>query len=147
MPKISTTSYSKINLWDRIDAEYFQPAYLLIEKNIKKHNFETLWNLCKIDASAFYPAATELYSIWDIPFARCVDCVNFPFVDTTRLDEIEKIPKYFLAENVNSIKTLRNNEIIITKVWTPCYASIVYDYQMIALSRTVLWLSNIKINP
>ncbi len=147
MAQISKITYSKINLWDRIDAEYFQPAYLTIENNIKKHNFEVLWNLCKIDASAFYPAATELYSIWEIPFARCVDCVNFPFVDNTRFGEFEKIPKYFLDGNINSIKTLKENEIIITKVWTPCFASIISDYEIMALSRTVLWLSNITINP
>jgi len=142
--QFSSVNYSEVDLGNRIDAEYFQPTYLHIEKELLKHNAEPLRNYCSITGSAFYPAATHLYEFGDLPFMRCVDCISYPVI-TTRQDALfEKIPIEFANEHKN-IKRLKKGEIVITKVGTPCYASIVHDIDDVALSRTVLGLKKIKI--
>ena len=92
--------------------------------------------------SAFYPAAKHLYETGDLPFIRCVDCISFPVI-TTRQDSLfERIPTTFVDEH-NNIKRLTKGDIVISKVGTPCYASIVHDIDEVALSRTVLGLKSI----
>ena len=54
-----------------------------------------------------------------------------------------KIPTSF-ANDCKNIKRLTKGEIVITKVGTPCYASIIHDIDDVALSRTVLGLKSIK---
>jgi len=143
----SIVNYSDIDLGNRIDAEYFQPTYLHMEKQLIKKQAKHLRDFCSITGSAFYPAATHLYDIGELPFIRCVDCISYPVI-TTRQDTLfEKIPKYFADEHKN-IKKLSKGEIVITKVGTPCYASIIHNIDKVALSRTVLGLKAIKkINP
>lgn len=97
--------------------------------------------------SAFYPAATHLYASGDVPFIRCVDCVNYPVISRMQDDKFERIPSSFVLEQ-GTIDTLSKDEIVITKVGTPCYASIIYEHDEVALSRTVLGVKNIRgINP
>lgn len=140
-----TTINSSILLWgkERIDAEYFDAEYIKNELKIENKNYSTLESFWKVDASAFYPAATHLYEKWDIPFARCVDVVNYFIIDDKQ--EFEKIPSEFLDENKN-IKIAYPWDIIITKVWTPCFAWLVNSSfkNWVALSRTVLWVLNIE---
>lgn len=93
-------------------------------------------------ASAFYPAATQLYRIGDIPFVRCVDCINYPIITKEQDEEFEKIPYQFGRES-KGISFLKTNDIVITKVGSPCYASIITEYSEIALSRTVMGLTSI----
>ncbi len=140
----SITNFKNLNLQSRIDAEYFKPSCLDIEKKLKHLNANFLRDCCQeITASAFYPAATQLYSIGTVPFIRCVDCVDFPFISNLQDNSFEKIPEEFFSENDN-IKKLEKDEIIITKVGTPCYASILTDHSYVALSRTVLGIKKIK---
>ncbi len=143
----SVIQFSDLDLGDRIDAEYFMPTYLHIEEKIKKQHFVYLREIADFAVSAFYPAATQLYESGDVPFSRCVDSINFPIMDTDREGDFAKIPNDFLVEYSASIKTVGKEDIIITKVGTPGYASLVYNFDTIALSRTVLGLKNIKINP
>ena len=138
----SIIPYSDIDLGNRIDAEYFQPTYLEMEERLKSLNGTPLRNFCSITGSAFYPAATHLYEIGDLPFIRCVDCIPHPIVTTRQNSSFEKIPTYFANEQKN-IKTLSKGEIVITKVGSPCYASIIHDLDVVALSRTVLGLKSI----
>jgi hypothetical protein len=84
-----------------------------------------------------------LYKIGDLPFIRCVDCISYPVITKRQDDLFEKIPSDFADEHKN-IKRLSRGEIVITKVGTPCYASIIHDIDDVALSRTVLGLKNIK---
>ena len=138
----SIINYSEIDLGDRIDAEYFQPTYLHIEKKLIENHAIPLRDFCSITGSAFYPAATHLYEVGDLPFIRCVDCIAYPII-TSRQDALfEKIPMGFADEHKN-IKRLSKGEIVITKVGTPCYASIIHDLEEVALSRTVLGLKSI----
>jgi len=143
----SVVNFDDVDLGNRIDAEYFQPTYLHIEKKLIKKHATPLRAFCYITGSAFYPAATHLYATGDVPFIRCVDCIPYPAITRRQDDLFEKIPQAFADEHKN-IKRLTKGEIVITKVGTPCYASIIHDINDVALSRTVLGLKHIKnINP
>jgi hypothetical protein len=141
--KISIVKSSKIDLGDRIDSEYFEPSYLDNENRLKRLHAQPLSNYCKLLSSAFYPAATDYYSIGEVPFVRCVDCIEFPAITTLQESSFEKLPISFIKEN-KTIKLLKREDIVITKVGTPCFSSIIYDLDEMALSRTVLGVCNIK---
>jgi restriction endonuclease S subunit len=134
---------SDIDLGDRCDAEFFAKEYLRIQNRLAHCNTITLRNISKMVASAFYPAATDLYSIGDTPFIRCVDCIPYPVITKRQDETFERIPLQFALEN-NGISFLKRGDIVITKVGSPCYASIVDDYDMVALSRTVMGLTEIR---
>ncbi len=140
--KYSIVNYSQIDLGDRIDSEYFQTEYLRVIEDLVRNGAKPLKDYCSLTGSAFYPAAAHLYEIGDMPFIRCVDCISHPVI-TTRQDPLfEKIPTHF-ADAHESVKRLSRGEIVITKVGSPCYASIIHDIDEVALSRTVLGLKSI----
>lgn len=145
--EVTEVKLSDIDLSDRADAEYVSKENLLInERLIHKPTIE-LGQLGKIAVSAFYPAATHLYSQGDVPFIRCVDCINYPVISDLQDDSFERIPKSFIDEH-SSIDTVKTNDIIITKVGSPCFASIIEKDEELALSRTVMGLKDIQgINP
>lgn len=145
--EISEVWLSEIDLGDRIDADYYTKENLSIEAELKSRSSVELRGFAEFVASAFYPAATQLYEVGDTPFIRCVDCINYPLITKKQDDAFEKIPMYFVEEN-DGINLLNKNDIVITKVGSPCYASIVYEHDVVALSRTVMGLKNIHgINP
>lgn len=139
----SEVMLKNIDLGDRYDSEYFTKEYLAIDNNLKHLKTEKLGNLSSVVASAFYPAATDLYKFGDTPFIRCVDCISHPIITNSQDDKFEKIPLKFGIDN-NGISFLNKGDIVITKVGTPCYASIIEDYNIVALSRTVLGLTHIQ---
>lgn len=141
--KYSIVNYNDIDLDNRIDAEYFQPEYLEIENTLKKKNSIRLSKLCKLTSSAFYPAATDLYAVGDLPFIRCVDCIENVVITSLQDKIFAKIPTSF-ANKHNNIKKLKKSDIVITKVGSPCFASIIYDISRVALSRTVLGITQIN---
>ena len=134
--------FSNIDLGDRIDSDYYTKNYLHIAEKLSTVSTKKLGRLATLVASAFYPAATQLYSEGDTPFARCVDCVSNPIISCDQDNKFEKIPYSFGKEN-KGIAFINSNDIIITKVGTPCFSSILTDYEEIALSRTVLGLTMI----
>ena len=139
--------FSNINLGDRCDADYFTKKYIKISKRLAGVSTLKLGNLATTVASAFYPAATQLYSSGDTVFVRCVDCINNPIITKEQDGQFEKIPYEFGKKN-KGISFLRKGDIVITKVGTPCFASIINEYDEVALSRTVLGLTSIRsINP
>lgn len=140
--KISVVNSSKIDLGDRIDAEYFEPSYLENENRLKYINAKPLSDYCKLVSSAFYPSATEFYAAGEMPFVRCVDCIEFPAITSLQNETFEKLPRSFIEAN-RTIKVLKKEDIVITKVGTPCYSSIIYDLDELALSRTVLGIYKI----
>lgn len=145
--QFSVVNFGDVDLGNRIDAEYFQPTYLHVENKLIEKHATPLRAFCYITGSAFYPAATHLYETGDLTFIRCVDCIPYPVITSRQDDLFEKIPQAFADEHKN-IKRLTKGEIVITKVGTPCYASIIHDINDVALSRTVLGLKYIKnINP
>ena len=145
--EISEVHLKDIDLGDRFDADYYTKEDIIIESLLREHNAVELRNYASFVASAFYPAATQLYEIGDTPFVRCVDCVNYPLITTKQNNSFEKIPIAFAKDN-KGISFLKKNDIIITKVGTPCYASFVFEHDVVALSRTVMGLKDIRgINP
>ena len=145
--EISEVWLSDIDLGDRIDADYFTKENIQIENELKKQGAVELRGFASFVASAFYPAATQLYEIGDTPFIRCVDCINYPLITKKQDNSFEKIPMAFVEEN-KGISLLNKNDIVITKVGSPCFASIVYEHDVVALSRTVMGLKDIHdINP
>lgn len=139
--------FSQIDLRDRFDSDYYTKNYLHISDQMSKVPTKKLGKLATTVASAFYPAATQLYSEGDTAFVRCVDCVSYPVITKDQDSKFEKIPYSFGKEN-KGISFIKAEDIIITKVGTPCYASILTDYDEIALSRTVMGLTGIHgINP
>lgn len=140
----SEVSFSNIDLGDRFDAEYFTKEYLFIDNTLSKRTTIKLGELASTVASAFYPAATQLYSIGDMPFVRCVDCIDYPIMTKEQDESFEKIPYSFGKAN-KGISFIGKEDIIVTKVGTPCFATINAEYDEIALSRTVLGLTNIKL--
>ena len=141
--EISEVRLKDIDLGDRIDAEYFSKQDLAMATALKKCGSEELRNFGEFVASAFYPAATELYNIGDVPFMRCVDCISYPVITHQQDDLFERIPADFVVGN-KGVSTLNRGEIVITKVGTPCYASIVHEHESVALFRTVMGIANIK---
>lgn len=139
----SVVKSSKIDLGDRIDAEYFEPSYLANESKLKWVNAEPLSKYVKLASSAFYPSATEYYEVGEMPFIRCVDCIDYPAITALQQDKFEKLPHDFINEN-KTIKKIKDGDIVITKVGSPCFASIVYGLGEVALSRTVLGAYQIK---
>lgn len=140
--EVTTLRFKEIRLGDRADAEYYSKENIAIENELADHHAKPLGDYCTVIASAFYPAATDLYESGDVPFARCVDCVQFPVISRLQDDSFERIPRWFM-EGSGQIQRVKQGDIIITKVGTPCFASVVHDYQEIALSRTVLGLTNL----
>ena len=138
----SIVDFQELDLRNRIDAEYFQHDYLNVEKSLLEKNAVPLSQFCSIVGSAFYPAAVHLYEIGNLPFIRCVDCISYPVITTRQQASFENIPIEF-ADEYRNIKRLARGEIVITKVGTPCYASIIHDLDDVALSRTVLGLKSI----
>ena len=140
--EISEVSLKDIDLNDRIDAEYFGKRDLQISNLLKHCGSVELRTFGDFFASAFYPAATQLYESGDVPFARCVDCIAHPVITHNQDSSFERIPSDFIANN-KGVSDLRQGDIIITKVGTPCYASIIHEHERIALSRTVMGIGNI----
>ncbi|MBI4029555.1 MAG: hypothetical protein HY376_04290, partial [Candidatus Blackburnbacteria bacterium] len=139
----SVVKSSKIDLGDRIDAEYFEPSYLENESKLKRVNAEPLSKYVKLASSAFYPSATGYYEIGEMPFIRCVDCIDFPAITELQKEKFERLPHDFIEEN-KTIKKIKDGDIVITKVGSPCFASIIYGLGEVALSRTVLGAYKIK---
>ncbi|MFN9615622.1 MAG: N-6 DNA methylase [Dolichospermum sp.] len=136
-------NFSEIDLGDRFDAEYFWKDSLRIQATLNQRKTEPLRNLCDLVASAFYPAATQLYEFGDTPFIRCVDCINYPLITQDQDDLFERIPFSFIEES-KGVNTLEKGDLVITKVGSPCYASLVQSYDLVALSRTVLGVKKIR---
>ncbi|MEY4768798.1 MAG: hypothetical protein RL637_1437, partial [Pseudomonadota bacterium] len=117
--EISEVLFSKIDLKDRFDAEYFWKDSLHIQELLEQKNSIKFNKFGDFVASAFYPAATHLYEIGDMPFIRCVDCISYPFITNLQNDSFEKIPAEFAKEQ-SGISLLSKGDIVITKVGSPC---------------------------
>lgn len=71
-----------------------------------------------------------------------MDCIDNVGITSLQGSSFAKIPQSFANEYKN-IKKLKKGEIVITKVGSPCFASILYDIDKVALSRTVLGVKKI----
>lgn len=141
--EISEVIFSKVDLGDRFDAEYFWKDSLHIQELLEQKGAVKFNEIGDFVASAFYPAATHLYESGDTPFIRCVDCIKYPLITKEQNDSFEKIPLSFANES-GGINFLKKGDLVITKVGSPCYTSIIEGHELVALSRTVLGVKNIN---
>ncbi|MFM8333574.1 MAG: restriction endonuclease subunit S [Candidatus Methylumidiphilus sp.] len=141
--EVSEVMYSKVDLGDRYDAEYFWKDSLHIQELLEQKGSVIFDKFGDFVASAFYPAATHLYESGDTPFIRCVDCIGYPLITNEQNELFEKIPLSFAHES-GGINLLKKGDFVITKVGSPCYASIIEEHELVALSRTVLGVKNIR---
>lgn len=140
--EVTEVNVQEIDFSDRIDAEYFSRVDLQIQSKLRQKGASELRDFCDFVASAFYPAATQLYEIGDTPFVRCVDCISHPIITHDQDDTFEKIPRAFIEEN-KGVSFLGRNDIVLTKVGTPCFASLIGEHEYVALSRTVMGLQSV----
>ncbi|MGB3692903.1 MAG: N-6 DNA methylase, partial [Spirulinaceae cyanobacterium] len=122
-------NFNEIDLGDRFDAEYFWKDSLRIQATLKQRETEPLRNLGDFVASAFYPAATQLYKFGNTPFIRCVDCINYPLITQDQDNLFERIPFSFVEES-KGINILEKGDLVITKVGSPCYTSLLEGYDV-----------------
>lgn len=141
--EVSEVNIADMDLNDRIDAEYFKRDSLMMLEKLRQLKNKKLEHFGDFVASAFYPAATQLYAIGDTPFIRCVDCINFPLMTHEQDSLFEKIPMDFVSNN-GGINILHQGDIVITKVGSPCFASIIHEHEIVALSRTVLGIKGTR---
>lgn len=141
--EVSEVMLSDIDLGDRFDAEFFEKDDLKIEIKLRERNSVELRQFGKFVGSAFYPAATHLYQDGEVPFIRCVDCIKFPLITSEQDSLFERIPHDFVSTQ-SGVQTLLKGDMVITKVGTPSYPSLIYEHDMVALSRTVLGIQAIK---
>lgn len=137
----SEISYSQTVDNGRIDAEYYQPNFIIAQDKLRGKSSILLNQIGEIVCSAFYPAATELYDRGEIPFLRCVDVIDYPIV--TKDQDFAKIPANFLEANKN-IRFVMAGDIVISKVGTPCFAALIDESMPLsALTRTVIGIKGI----
>ena len=125
----------------RSDPEYFLPSHTQVEADLNAVRTLPLRKLGRFACSAFYPAATHLYTSEGVPFLRCVDIVDFPLISPDQ--PFARIPASF-ADAHSTIRHLGAGDIVISKVGTPCYAALLSeDMPRSAMTRTVLGMSEI----
>ncbi|MFZ4701281.1 MAG: hypothetical protein ACOYMG_14625, partial [Candidatus Methylumidiphilus sp.] len=142
MASIMEVMASELYLHGRSDPEYFLPIYTEVESMLKQVPTASLGQIGHFTCSAFYPAATHLYDTTGIPFLRCVDIIDFPIISSDQ--KFARIPRDFVAKH-STVRSLKSGDIVISKVGSPCYASLLYDdMQNSAMTRTVLGVAEIK---
>ena len=141
MATFMTALVSEIHSHARSDPEYFLPSHTQVEADLAAVPTLPLRKLGQFSCSAFYPAATHLYTAEGIPFLRCVDIVNYPLISPDQ--PFARIPSDFVDAH-STIRNLKAGDIVISKVGSPCYAALLAeDMPLSAMTRTVLGMSNI----
>lgn len=135
----STLSLRELDLGDRIDAEYFQPWFLEVAIALEGVGVP-LKELARLTTSAFYPPAVHLYGESGVPFIRGVDVIRYPVISEDQ--PLKRLPAEFV-DTYGNIRTINREDIVVSKVGTPCFAGIVFDLEAVALSRTVLGITNL----
>ena len=148
MAILMLTKASEIVSHGRSDPEYFLPHHTSIEVELSKVPTLPMRDIGRFTCSAFYPAATHLYNENGMPFLRCVDIVDYPVLSPDQ--PYARIPASFVNA-YSSVRCLAPGDIVISKVGTPCYASLLSDEMPpAAMTRTVLGITHIdreKIDP
>jgi len=112
----SIINYSKLDsIVFRIDAEYYMPDLLRLEKKIRDGKSKNIRNLNgKLDCSAFYPSITEYYDFAGngVPFLRVNEIVN----GLVRLNQDTAfLPLKVLIDNPTTISHASPGDIVIAK--------------------------------
>ena len=132
----------------RLDAEYYHPSHLDLEKKLEKKQTKSIKNAKGIfDCSAFYPSIVQYYRFdkKGIPFIRVNEIKN-GLLNITK--DTAFLPKQILDENTSTIAKCNVGDIIIAKGGNSLakVALLTNEYESYALSRDVIVLrtQNIK---
>ena len=100
-----------LNATGRLDSEYYQDKYDLMEKQIKKNGFKTLEEICSLINYGSVP--TSPYSETDkgVPYIKGLNLKNLQ-IDETKLDRITN------TEDLNSRFFTKENDIVISQMGT-----------------------------
>lgn len=103
---------SQLESANRLDAEYYQPEYLSLVKNIKKNAFSTLENFgCKVISGPFGSSLkSDAYLDEGIPFIRINDLQDF-FISNKDLIYISEIDNQRLEQS-----QLKPFDLVLSKV-------------------------------
>lgn len=92
MATFMTALVSEIHSHARSDPEYFLPSHTQVEADLAAVPTLPLRKLGQFSCSAFYPAATHLYTAEGIPFLRCVDIrTTHSYLPISHLREFHRI--------------------------------------------------------
>ncbi len=103
------------NIVFRLDAEYYQPSHLALEKKLNKIKLVSIRNACgAIDCSAFYPSIVPHYNFdgIGIPFLRVNEIQNGLLHLTT---DTAFLPQKILDDNKSTIAKCKPGDLIIAK--------------------------------
>ncbi len=100
---------SQLGYTDRIDAEYYQPVFLELEKSLSKFKSETLDQISLVTGGKRLPVG-ETFSETGIPYVRIVDIYN-TFID---IDNVQLISEH-LHKLLNRYQ-INNRDILLTIV-------------------------------
>jgi len=123
----------------RIDAEYYDPYSVNLERKLKKIFYRKLSNFgLKVDVSAFYPSIAESYQHEGIPFIRVSDVMEGFLKD----EEMVFLPPE-VVNKFSSIRKAHPYDIIITKGGTVGITTILPSkFPVYALSRDVILIKS-----
>ena len=124
---------------ERLDAEYYKPSFLEIEKNLSKLHCERLRNLVEsIKKGIFYILAGE-YRARGVPFLR-VSNIGNPFIEKKDLVYIS--PEKNQEHKSTSLKT---EDIVISKGGTIGYIGIITpDIGTCNICQDIIGVKNVK---
>jgi len=138
MATASIIRKSRLEGPQRIDAEYYQPAYLALASRLEKCHSRTLKQLKgTLDGSAFYPSIADLYTSAGIPFLR-IDDIRNGFVQA-RSDTVF-LPQEVLDQNSSTIALCAPGDIVVAKGGNTVgrVGMLTLDYPRYALCRDLI---------
>ncbi|MGG7091748.1 restriction endonuclease subunit S [Campylobacter sp. 1BO] len=109
---INTRSLSQsLNATGRLDSEYYQQKYDLMEKQIKKNGFKTLEEICSLINYGSVPTSPYSETDTGVPYIKGLNLKNLQ-IDETKLDRITN------TEDLNSRFFTKENDIVISQMGT-----------------------------
>lgn len=109
---INTRSLSQsLNATGRLDSEYYQQKYDLMEKQIKKNGFKTLEEICSLINYGSVPKSPYSETDTGVPYIKGLNLKNLQ-IDETKLDRITN------TEDLNSRFFTKENDIVISQMGT-----------------------------
>ena len=151
---LQDVDYLRYHIQDGVSSDGTQDIIKKIDTIIKKNpvkygHIDFSWSSEK--DNGMYDAIAKGFQKMSIPDDAFMGWINAD--DILFPDALKKIFEVITTlQNIQWIGgrhcIIDEDDIIITKVGSPCYASIVYEHDVVALSRTVMGLKNItEVNP
>ena len=136
------------NIVFRLDADYYHPSHLALEKKLNKINLVSIRDAGGVfDCSAFYPSIVQYYNFdgIGIPFLRVNEIQNGLLHLTT---DTAFLPQEILDENKSTIAKCKPGDMIIAKGGNSLakVALLTQDYPIYSVCRDVIVLRTQKLD-